>query len=255
VAARLACHVVVGFRFLGPEQQSVEFAHAQGPDVLRRASGAAQQHLADPRIDVDIPGEPAEGIEARGQRHSALKRDGAVGGAQADEPAEARRCANRATRVGTERDVGQPARHGRGRAGGGAAGHPARRGRVDRFGKMGVLAHQREGQFVGLRAPHESGAGIEELLQGRRGAFCYRRFGELVRIAAAGLLARNVVDVLDGQRQARERPVIGVRNLALRPIQEGIQGIPRGKHRSLRFDVRGSIVHRRILFNRAWIFR
>ena len=126
----------------------------------RRASCGvvAEQQLADRFIGVDVAGEPAEGVEARRQFHRAVERDAAMRGAQADQPAEAGRRADRAAGVGADGDVGKPAGDRRGRTGRRAAGDAVGCGRVDRERKMRILPHQREGKFVGLGLAGESRA-------------------------------------------------------------------------------------------------
>jgi hypothetical protein len=97
---------------------------------------------------------------------------------------------------------------------------------------MRVLAHQREGEFVGLRLADELRAGVQNHLHGGGGFF--RRLCSLIqlRVAAAGFVAGYIENVLHRQPQSRQRAGFRMRNRHLRQIEESVEGIARGSHRS-----------------------
>ena len=149
--------------------------------------------------------------------------------AQADQPAEARRRADRAAGVGAGGDVGQPA----GDRGGRPEDEPpvTRSGarRIDRVRKMHVLAHQREGKFVGLRLADESRAGVEQHLH--RGAVCAGRRGFARPFAGCRSRSRSRRRRIcpSRQPQPRQRPGLRIGNRHFRQIEEGVERVARAQ--------------------------
>ena len=87
-----------------------------------------------------------------------------------------------------------------------------------------------EGEFRRMGLADEDGAGIEQLRHaggvGRR----HRVFRRLLRAAAAGRIARDVVDVLDREAQPGERPGPRMGNLHVGIVDEGMNRIGREQH-------------------------
>ena len=224
-------HLAVFCGFCFAEDEFVERGESE------RACGSraciSHKHRPDPLIGADILRKPAEGVETRGQRHRPLEGNPAMGGAQADQAAEARRSADRPARIRTGSDIAEPARHGCGRARGRTAGDPVGRRGVDRMGIVDVLSHEGEGEFVGLCLADESRPCIEHCLDGRR------RFGRdglldpSLRIAASGRVTGHVEDVLHAQSEPGERAVgrRGDRDFGI--VEEGVQPVFRAGHCSI----------------------
>ena len=95
-------------RFLGAEDQSVDVRNADGAAQRPLVAVWPEQQLSHCLVDLDVAGEPADRVERRGERHDAVDGDAAMGGAQADQAAEARRGADRAAGVGAEAMSARP---------------------------------------------------------------------------------------------------------------------------------------------------
>jgi peptidyl-prolyl cis-trans isomerase A (cyclophilin A) len=93
-----------------------------------------------------------------------------------------------------------------------------------------VLAVHRERQLVGDRLADEMRAGIEQALHGRRRGGLDPRHRQHEGLAAAGRVAGDVEQVLDGERQPRERPRRGVRDRRIGIRHEGAGGIAKHRH-------------------------
>jgi hypothetical protein len=91
------------------------------------------------------------------------------------------------------------------RSGGRSAGDSIRRRRIYGLRIVRVLAHQREGQLVGLRLADESGSGVEQRQDRRRGGDGAARLGDTRRAAAAVRIALDLEYVLDGQGLPEKR--------------------------------------------------
>ena len=141
----------IGKDLLHARRQQVE--HVDGQQHLRcvgQDTGIRpKQHFTDLRKGGDVAREPAAGIEIRCQIHRALQADAGMGRTQADQAAMAGRGPHRAAGVGAQRDIGQPVRDRRGRAGTRSAGDAIRCATIARRAEMRVLAVHRKGQFVG----------------------------------------------------------------------------------------------------------
>ena len=107
---------------------------------------------------------------------------------------------------------------------------------------MNVLAHQRKGQFLGLRLADEARAFVQKFLDGGGGfsgcKSARREFG----IAAAGRVSRHVENILHAQRETGKDAGRRVGNGGIRVIEEGVQFVARSNHRSFPFDVNGKVV-------------
>ena len=187
----------------------------------RRRYRLAQHHFRDTREGRRVAREPAGGVGARRLRQHSREIEPPVGGADAVEPAEARRHAHRAAGVGAERGVAEALRDGRGRAGGRAAGYAVGRRRVERRAIERVLAEDAERHLVGDRLADQRGAGVQQPLHGPGVACGHRILPGPVRIAAARRVARDVEKVLDGERQAGQRTVRRPGNAHARTGDEG----------------------------------
>ena len=72
---------------------------------------------------------------------------------------------------------------------------------------MRILARQAPGQFVGVGLADEIRARVEQPLNDRRRLRRGTVGAQPVGTAETGLVARDVVDVLDRERESQERPV------------------------------------------------
>ena len=120
---------------------------------------SGQQHLADPPQGLRFAREPSDGIEARGKIDDAVDRDEAVRGADAENPAIARRQTNRAAAIGAEREIHQAAGNRDRRSARRPAGNPARRARIGRRAVVHVLAVEAVRHLVGVGLADHCGAG------------------------------------------------------------------------------------------------
>ena len=168
--------------------------------VARVLAAHDLEHALD---QVHAPREHADHLERRGVRHEAVAGHGAVGGLQAEEPAERGGLPHRAARVAAEREVHDARGHRRRRAAAGAAGHPAVVEGVQRPLERRVLRRRAHAELVevGL-ARHDRARTLQ--------AFHRRcRIGgddALEQPGAAGeLVAADGDVVLDAERRARER--------------------------------------------------
>ncbi len=168
-----------------------------------------QQHVADPFQHRSIAGEPADGVEARGEARHTGQRDAAMGRAQAEHPAIARRHPHRAAAIGADGEIHQPAGNRHRRARRRAAGQAVRRARIGRRAVMRVLAGERIAELVANGASDEVGAGVEQ--SRRRGRGLARRLvrSEPGRMAEAGAAAGDIEHVLGREAQPVERALRG----------------------------------------------
>ena len=89
------------------------------------SQGSRPSHRREQQRGVgDVAGQRPALVERGGEGDHPVARDRAVGRLQADDPAERGRLADRAAGVGADRAGREAAGDGRGRAAGGAAGHP-----------------------------------------------------------------------------------------------------------------------------------
>ena len=131
------------------------------------------------------------------------------------QPVEAaERCgdADRAAGVAAEREVAGARRRGRGRPARRTAGNAPRRAQVGRRSVMGIHAGDAEEQFIADGLADDGGAGSENLRDRCRIGARRSMGGKPGRVAGSGPRARDVVHVLDGSGQARERPGAAARD-------------------------------------------
>ena len=101
----------------------------------------------------------ADLVERRGERDQPVARHRAVGGLEADHTAQRGRLADRASRVGPERQRREPCGHCRGRSPAGATGHPAGVVWVAGGSEGGVLGGRAHGELVEVRLADDDRAG------------------------------------------------------------------------------------------------
>ena len=164
-----------------------------------------QQYLADPPQGLRFAREPSDGVEARGKIDDAVDRDEAVRGADAENPAIARRQTNRAAAIGAEREIHQAAGNRDRRSARRPAGNPARRARIGRRAVVHVLAVEAVGHLVGVGLADHAGASGQQALDCRGSPRCGRMGFEPDRVAVAGAMAGDVEHVLDREGQAAQR--------------------------------------------------
>ena len=169
----------------------------------RGHGGLVEQHLAHRAEQACAGGEPADGVERGRHVHRAAGVDPAMRGADAVEPAERGRHAHRAAGVGAEREIACARRGRRRRSARRAAGNAPRRAQVRRRAVMRVHAGDAVEELVGDRLADDACARCEQLFDGggvlRRGL----RLSKPVRVAGAGLLARDGIQVLHRGAEAR----------------------------------------------------
>ncbi len=164
-----------------------------------------------------------------------------MGGAQAIKPTERRRHADRAARVGAQREIAHGSRNRRGGPAGRSAGHVAASARVHRLAVMRVGAEQAVEELI---ADGDAGAGRTGLKQPRdRGRRLTRRVCMLieVRIAVGDLASRDGEHVLDGKGEPFERAVARARKRRLERMRhESVDGIVawEGDHGAFLWDLK-----------------
>ena len=225
---------LVGLR-LPPGRRPVRRARAMDERAGEHAAMrvGAKQDLRRPLRRSRYPWRTSRTCRGGRQRHGAVERDAAMRGAQTDQPAEARRRADRAAGVGSDGDVGEPAGDRGRRSRRRAAGDPVRSARdlpaaeKCAFWPISEKASSSVWVLPANRAPASSSVCT---------AACCRlagaAFASLRGIAAAGDVAGDVENVLDAERQARQRPGLRIGNRHFRQIQEGVEGVAGAGHRS-----------------------
>ena len=164
-----------------------------------------QQHVADRDEQIRVARQPADGVEARGEREDAPGRHHAVGGPVSGEALVGRRDADRSPGVGGEADVGVPERDGAGRPRAGAAADPVRRPRVGRGAGVDVGARQAPGELVGAGdAGHVGARGQQRGDDGRVGGLGFGG-GEPRGVAGTDAVAGDGHEVLDRDPAPGER--------------------------------------------------
>ena len=171
------------------------------PDAGRVARVGAL-HLAQQQGGVgDVAGQWPALVERGGEGDHAVARDRPVGRLQPDDPAERRRLADRAARVGADRPRGQAAGDRRGRAAGGAAGYAIAVPRVSHRPVGGVLVRGAHRELVHVGLAQQPRPGLGEAPDRRR------RVGRAIALedprSRRGLDPLGAEDVLDGDRHAR----------------------------------------------------
>ena len=149
-------------------------ADADAAQIFRVGNLAPARHLDRRRVARVAPGDDAveqravahglrrrpDLVERRRERDDAVARDGAVGRAQADDPAERGRLLDRAAGVGAERPRREPRRHGGRRAAARAAGHARRVPRIERRAERRVLGGRAHRELVGVRLAEQRQPGV-----------------------------------------------------------------------------------------------
>ena len=143
-------------------------------------------------------------IEARNKRKRFRAREAAVGRLEAENSAERGRHADRAVGVGAQRDRREPARDRAARAARRAAAHVREIVRISRGAVVRVLAGEIVGVFAHVERADEDRAGRFETRDERRVRACGRALAVDLR-SRARRQARDVEEVLDRERRARER--------------------------------------------------
>ena len=179
----------------------------------RRLRGA--EHRPDEGEILDAAGEPADGVEGRGQGVHSVAVDEAVGRLEGEDAAERGRADRRSSGLGSEGERD----HTIGDGGGGAAGRSA--GRVIRVVRVPRRAGRAKGELGGHRLAEDERAGLAECGDG--GAVAGRLVALVERGAVPGGRFGGVEDVLHAERHAVQRP--GGRHGVGRPGRE--QGRPR----------------------------
>ena len=202
---------VVGELGRNPEAQPLEVLAAGrlhpalDPD-RGRVAGVAPLHRREQQRRVgDVAGQRPALVERGGEGDHPVARDRPVGRLQPDDPAERRRLADRAARVGADRAGCEAAGDDRRRAARGAARDPAAVPGVEDRPVGGVLVRgaHRELVHVGL-AEHPGACRVEPAHRGRR----VRRPVALEDLRAGrGRRPLGAEDVLDRDRDPPQRPV------------------------------------------------
>ncbi len=151
--------------------------------------------------------EHTEGIEARREREYTFHRIAALGRLVADNSVEGGRDADRAARIGPDRDRDQSHRHGNRRARGRTTGNAWRFGAapgIARRAVMRVEAKAGEGELGHAGTSHRDHACGAECGDDRRVPFRGGRGGENAR-ARRRHLAGDIEQILPGERHAVER--------------------------------------------------
>src|SRR5213594_2159496 len=118
---------------------------------------------------------------------------------------KARRRTHRTTGVAAQGEIDQPAGDGSRRTAGRAAGNASRRVNVDRCAIVSVFPGQAKSQLVAVCLPHKIRSSIKQDLHGWRHPRCRAVRGQPVRAAKTGLVADDVIDILDAENQVCQR--------------------------------------------------
>ena len=212
----------MGNRFSSDFQRVLRDEQSRGS---RRRRIVAEQRASHAFEDPRVARKPAAGIEARRKRQYAVEGDAPVGGSHAEDPAEARRQAHRAAGVAADGKVHHAGGDGRSRPAGRAAGDAPRRVYVHRRAVVRILAREAPGQFVGVGLADEMRARVEQPLNDRRRLRRGTVGAQPVGAAETGPVARDVVDVLDCEREPQERPVRRALDLDLGIAAEGSEPV------------------------------
>ena len=198
----------------GRGDDGIEIVHHEmhGTAKRRPASGArrgngdrlAGEHRIDDGAAFDGVGERADRIERGRQRHHAVDRHAPRRRLEAGDAAHRGGNAHRAAGVGAERRHGHAIGHRDGGARRRTARHPLAIGRIARRAVVRVEAHAREGELAHVGAAHDHRTGGAQARHDRR--VFLGRWRVVERLGAGQRrLAGDVAEVLDRERQARER--------------------------------------------------
>src|SRR5262249_36985889 len=185
----------------------------------------AEQRASHALKDPEVARKPAAGIEARRKRTHTIEGDAPVRRSHPEDSTEACRHTYRAAGVAANRKVHHTAGDGRSRPAGRAAGYPSRRVQIHRPAIDRILAREPPGQFVSGGLADEVRARVEQpLYNGRR-----LRGGAVraqpVRAAEPGFMTRDIIDVLDPEREPQERPVRRALHLDVGIAAEGAEPV------------------------------
>ena len=196
-----------------PEAESPQVLPARPADAAvdpergRVAAIAPLQGAEHERRVGDVPGQGPALVERGGEGDHPVTGDGAVGGLHPDDSTERRGLADRAAGVGADRARGEPAGDRRSAAARGSAGYTPGVPGVEHRPVAGVLVRGAHRELVHVRLAEHSRTGLAQLADRGRGV------GRPVALedpgAGGGRDALRAEDVLDGDRDARERALGG----------------------------------------------
>jgi hypothetical protein len=138
-----------------------------------------------------------------------IDRNAPMGRTEAENSTIACRQPHRTAAIGSYRKIRETAGDSNRRSAGGTTGDAVRGARIDRGAIMTVLPVEAIGELIGLRFPDQACPGIHKTIN-HAGRYSGRRMGpQPIGAARAGGVTGDVENILGGEGQSSQSPLIG----------------------------------------------